>query len=306
MIGESTLGAKAPSAFHTLSPRERQVLSMATAGLADKQIGRELGVSVSTLRTYWDRIREKLGEGSRTAQVSAFVASEIRRLSPGTVLEPFSGLVIDLQSGNVEASDDLSREHGFEPGSVHSLREYLDLLHPDDRAPLFEVIDDISSAKTRVAHIVCRCMALNQERVVSYMFHGKLDEAGSVVRICGYRTDHRDVRSSSFGRIRVGYFERWMDQDEVVVDPVFRQIFGVTEGFPLMRSAIIERLHPDDRHYFVEGARFLNEHPNERLEAEVRICRSDGTVVPAKVVVRGYPQADGRVKLIGTVTAFCE
>jgi len=47
--------------MHCLSDRERQVVELAAQGLGDKQIAKALRVSSWTVRTYWDRLREKTG-----------------------------------------------------------------------------------------------------------------------------------------------------------------------------------------------------------------------------------------------------
>jgi DNA-binding CsgD family transcriptional regulator len=50
-----------------LSPRERAVAKLAAQALSDKDIARQLGVSVTTVRTHLDRAFRKLGVGSRMA-----------------------------------------------------------------------------------------------------------------------------------------------------------------------------------------------------------------------------------------------
>ena len=64
----------------TLSAREEQILGLAASGLLDKEIVRELGVSIHTLHTYWKRIRAKLGEGNRSALVAEYVRSQSQKL----------------------------------------------------------------------------------------------------------------------------------------------------------------------------------------------------------------------------------
>jgi PAS domain S-box-containing protein len=44
-----------------LSAREKEILKLSADGLIDKQIAEHLGVSVATVRTYWLRLRRKLG-----------------------------------------------------------------------------------------------------------------------------------------------------------------------------------------------------------------------------------------------------
>lgn len=50
----------------SLSDREREVLYLAADGLTDKEIAARLAIGPKTVRTYWDRIRSKLGAASRT------------------------------------------------------------------------------------------------------------------------------------------------------------------------------------------------------------------------------------------------
>jgi DNA-binding NarL/FixJ family response regulator len=66
---EHTRGAR-----QFLSPREVEILSYAANGLADKQIARQMGLQLSTVRTYWERARQKLNAANRTHAVSMLVA----------------------------------------------------------------------------------------------------------------------------------------------------------------------------------------------------------------------------------------
>jgi len=49
-----------------LTPREREVLALLAAGATDVGIARELEISVSTVRSHLDRIREKTGRRRRS------------------------------------------------------------------------------------------------------------------------------------------------------------------------------------------------------------------------------------------------
>lgn len=62
----------------TLSEQEHKVLELAAGGMTDKGIARVLGISASTVITYWGRIRSKLGLHSRPELVSCFVNSRIQ------------------------------------------------------------------------------------------------------------------------------------------------------------------------------------------------------------------------------------
>ncbi len=67
---------------YVLSNREENVLVLTMSGLTDKEIASSTELSVHTVRTYWDRIREKLNVNSRAeaiAQLSAQRASSLAR-----------------------------------------------------------------------------------------------------------------------------------------------------------------------------------------------------------------------------------
>jgi RNA polymerase sigma factor (sigma-70 family) len=50
--------------FQTLTPRERQVLDLVVAGLANKRIGSELGTSEKTIKVHRSRVMQKMGASS--------------------------------------------------------------------------------------------------------------------------------------------------------------------------------------------------------------------------------------------------
>lgn len=65
----------------TLSEREKEVLFLAGDGLTDKEIARNLNIGPKTVRTYWDRMRAKLGAASRTEVLAKALQSAHDQLS---------------------------------------------------------------------------------------------------------------------------------------------------------------------------------------------------------------------------------
>lgn len=63
----------------SLSPRERQLLVMATDGRTDQAIAGELGISLATVSTYWGRIRIKFGPLGRTEIVARYLRALMNR-----------------------------------------------------------------------------------------------------------------------------------------------------------------------------------------------------------------------------------
>jgi DNA-binding CsgD family transcriptional regulator len=68
-----TLTAKAPG--DPLSPREGDILQLASGGYSDAEIAEDLAISIHTVREYWRyRIRPALGAENRTHAVALAVA----------------------------------------------------------------------------------------------------------------------------------------------------------------------------------------------------------------------------------------
>lgn len=65
-------------ALSLLSVREREVIDLAANGRTDEQISQMLGLSPSTVNSYWVRIRGKLGFYSRTEVVALMLRHEMR------------------------------------------------------------------------------------------------------------------------------------------------------------------------------------------------------------------------------------
>lgn len=61
-----------------MSPRENEILALATEGLTDTAIANRLGISEGTVGTYWGRIRTKLGPFPRTELVAIKIRADYR------------------------------------------------------------------------------------------------------------------------------------------------------------------------------------------------------------------------------------
>ncbi|BDG05612.1 response regulator transcription factor [Anaeromyxobacter oryzae] len=84
--------------YRTLTPRERQVFALVTAGLLNKQVGYELGTSEKTVKVQRARVIEKMGARSLAdlvrmadrlgiaASVDGAPAGEVHRTAPPTEL----------------------------------------------------------------------------------------------------------------------------------------------------------------------------------------------------------------------------
>jgi len=65
--------------YEVLTPREQQVISYVTAGLMNKQIAAELGVSEITVKVHRGNVMKKMGARSLADLVRMADALEIKR-----------------------------------------------------------------------------------------------------------------------------------------------------------------------------------------------------------------------------------
>jgi DNA-binding NarL/FixJ family response regulator len=63
----------------TLSPREAEILQLLAAGLANRQISKQLFISEATVKTHLVHIYDKLGVDSRTAAIAAGLSTGLIR-----------------------------------------------------------------------------------------------------------------------------------------------------------------------------------------------------------------------------------
>lgn len=63
---------RSPRRVHHVTPRQRQILDLALRGLTDKEIGADLGIAVSTVRTYLERFYRENGLRNKTEAVAAW------------------------------------------------------------------------------------------------------------------------------------------------------------------------------------------------------------------------------------------
>jgi len=102
--------------FPDLSPRETQLLLMASEGHTDNAISLKLGISVATVNSYWVRIRSKLGAQSRTEAVAMALRTQaeinMRR----------------LQSENERLAQDLAAATSHDPGGSLSASIFCDMI----------------------------------------------------------------------------------------------------------------------------------------------------------------------------------
>lgn len=114
-----------------LSHREAEILRLASEGFTDKEIAGHLGVQISTVRTYWDRLKTKLSATNRTEAV----ARSLRPISGKPELSTLVGaiphllLVVD-SSGRIEFANE--RALGYFGLGTAEIIDWAQLVHQED------------------------------------------------------------------------------------------------------------------------------------------------------------------------------
>jgi DNA-binding CsgD family transcriptional regulator len=65
-----------PKVVRPISPAEKRILNLAVKGMTDKEICRELDLSITTVRTHWTRLRRKLGVVNRAQAIAESLEME--------------------------------------------------------------------------------------------------------------------------------------------------------------------------------------------------------------------------------------
>lgn len=293
------------SAVNALSARERQILSLAAVGYLDKQIGPELGLSLNTLRTYWSRIRSKMGEAPRTALTAAYVASELEPDEP-EALGPCAheGWIIDPSTMMLMASDGINDLHGLGRGIPHPTAAYTNLYHPEDEEVTRKTLHQVISGELDSAHLIFRLIPDSGVELVSLLVRNERDSDGCVSKVYGYRSRTLDCGPSHDPEVRIATWTRDFQTGEFQVDAEFERLFGPFPPGTDVREAALSRIDPKSRdaaRSFVEDA-VLAGLDNAQLDGHISL--PDGQVIWVRSKVRIERHQTGDIKAFGTVVAF--
>jgi PAS domain S-box-containing protein len=123
-----------------LSDRERDVLFLAADGLTDKEIAHRLGIGAKTVRTYWDRVRGKLGASSRTQALAMALRAAYDELAERearfrTFVERLPAYFVALdEAGQIlYMNEEVARLIGDHDHRVSDPHEVLERLYPEPR-----------------------------------------------------------------------------------------------------------------------------------------------------------------------------
>lgn len=293
------------AAVQGLSGREREVVGLAAIGLIDKQIGVELGLSLNTLRTYWSRIRTKMGEVPRSALVAAYVACET-----GKPLEKefghldFEGMIINLDTGMVLASDSVNDLHNLERGVPHRNEDYLQLFHPDDLPLVRKAVESIVSGTVDSVHLTVRVVPPSGVEVRNITLVVGQRTSGKVTKLHAYRVKTMDFHSESEKTVQMGCWIRDYPENLFWFDDDFRTILEIEPETSDLMKALIARIHPDDLETVCNTLPNAIAKNEEWVRYCVRLVKKDGQIYWAQAKGHVSSFGDGRYRVDGSVAVF--
>ena len=228
-----------PSGIERLSPREAQVLGLAADGLLDKQIAANLGVTENTMRTYWRRIRTKVGEAPRGALAALYARSKV----DGSPVEDGVEWSIDVPRGVVVYRG----ERGFLPLGETGLEKAIDVYHPADRERIRRLIQAMVERDMPPVTYMARVVTPYGVETTSSVMRPVRDKDGRVVRIEGRHVPILDLTAETDGAGNVGFYRRDFDTGTVEVDEGLAAIFRVHRDDPQLFEAIQAKFCPEFR-----------------------------------------------------------
>ncbi|MGV3613921.1 MAG: LuxR C-terminal-related transcriptional regulator [Fimbriimonas sp.] len=97
-----------------MSERERQIVRLGARGLTDKEIADRLAVSITTVRTYWIRLRRKLNATNRAQAIAHALQSldrcRLKDAASRLADQPWMGIAVLDEGNKVIESNQAFRE----------------------------------------------------------------------------------------------------------------------------------------------------------------------------------------------------
>lgn len=234
-----------------LSNREREVLSLASAGYVDKWIAARMGVSANTLRTYWTRIRGKLGEVPRTALVAAYVEGEMTEEElaiPTVPVDVEWYLDFDRDTYRLLVQDSMVTD--LKVGQEMSVEWLLDHFVEPERGRMLSLIEAARQGRLSIFHFVAKFKSRGGIELASALCIVRRDEGGRPIGIHGRRVPSMDLRGDQGMGQTLGQWGFTLPGRAFWADRDCRAIFHIDAGDPEPYSTLLSRIFPEDRARF--------------------------------------------------------
>jgi DNA-binding CsgD family transcriptional regulator len=228
-----------------LSEREAQIMDLAALGLLDKEIVSRLGVSLNTVKTYWSRIRAKLGQSTRAGLIAEYVRARTGLDQTSETFELHWELDLETQIWRRRADLPLYKEVNLPPELP--FEEVLSHFHPDDLPRLRELLASVVVTDTTFFIYGARVVTATGIVDTSSFIKVVRDDRGRAIRLLGHRCPIQDVSRPQIQDVKVGHWRRDVDTLEFTADESFLELFGLEAREPDLREAVFARFPPEEQ-----------------------------------------------------------
>jgi DNA-binding CsgD family transcriptional regulator len=212
----------------SLSKREREIVDLASMGFLDKEIFRRLNISENTLKTYWKRIRSKLGDASKPGLIASYLKLKATtEASPVPTLEP--DWIYDYRNQIWRHVSDRPIPGNIQVKEPLSLDEVLSYFHPEDAEQLRALIASLKENDVDDFFFKARLVTARGLVQTSTFVHVIRDATGKPITLLGHRAVFHDLVASPIRELMVGYWEQDLTSDEITADVNLRFIFGMSD-----------------------------------------------------------------------------
>lgn len=304
--------------LQVLTEREVQVLELSMQGLTDKAIGLRLGLGVATVHTYWNRIKNKTGGGTR-AEIVAQALRERQGIALSEKAQENERLIEEVMR-RAAAEEELMRNQRIlqavidaapdliylksldgryqmvnETFSRHLQKSKGDIvgrddcdLFPSETAAYYQGSDSVVQHTRRALNLQDNLAERSFDTIKFPVlgYDGEPEFIGGITREVTEKTRlEADLRLSEF-RLRTGYeaanlshWEYVFETGEVLWAESAATMHGLEpEEFRGTYDAFLDLIHPDDRSMVMERVAHAIE-TGSPYEAEFRSVRPDGSLI---------------------------
>ncbi len=281
--------------INSLSRQESLVLDLAAKGLLDKEISQELQISKNTIRTYWTRIRGKIGEQSRVGLVRSWLDEQ---MSEASAFNIFRRWEITFERGHLIGVDSevlvvgITRHLNPERTSRY--------IHPDDFASFVDHLFTLIEGKETVASIQRRVIDGGKEYNAICLVRILRDHIGRPVNVLGYTIDEHEGTPASPRFVAAGMFVAEEPDGAFLPDDRCRQIFGVRSESPT-REEFLAQADPKVAEMFMASAVGGYESGHSSTSVKVRLRTGEDVLI-----TMCYRRKLHRTLLIGQVVLLAD
>jgi DNA-binding CsgD family transcriptional regulator len=293
-----------PERTTKLSRREQEIVDLASMGLLDKEIAPRLGITDNTIKTYWKRIRQKLGEGTRPGLVAAYVRQSVPEpLASDIHFE--ADWAYNYRSKIWHHLSGRPIPGGIKVGEPILFEEVLAYFHPEDALGLRQLVDDLETNDVDDYFFRARLVTPAGFVQTSTFVHVIRDDKRKPITLLGHRSEFHDLAPLPVRELMVGYWEQELVSGKFTADVNLLFVFSKTGQGPAIQKTKYARIAPEELKEVRKAVRLAESKKRTHLRATHAIERDSLPFRWATIdVCIDYDSNNRGVRAHGSVLAF--